>query len=169
MMETEAGLTHYLHVLRRGWWIIALTVVLTTGAAVYASTRQTSLYSSSADVFLSTQNLAAIISNVQVPSGDPVRAAATQADLARNPAVAERALKLAGLSSRTRSVASFESSVTRRSRSRHPDVLRDRSSAPNCRAHSRRTTPLPTRSTAGNSIRRLLRARGEGSKRNSHS
>ena len=54
-MGAEAGLTHYLHVLRRGWWIIVLTVGLSTGAAVYASMRQTSLYSSSADVFLSAQ------------------------------------------------------------------------------------------------------------------
>lgn len=99
-MGTDTGLTHYLHVLRRSWWIVVLTVVLTTGAAVYASSRETSLYNSSADVFLSTQNLAAIISNVQLPSSDPVRAATTQADLARSPAVAERALKLAGMPSR---------------------------------------------------------------------
>ncbi len=100
-MQAEAGLKHYLHVLRRGWWIIVLTVGLSTAAAIYASARQTSLYNSSADVFLSTQNLAAIVSSVQLPAGDPVRAAATQADLARNPVVAERALKIARVPSRT--------------------------------------------------------------------
>ena len=111
-MGTDVGLTHYWHVLRRGWWIVVLTVALSTGAAVYASTRQTSLYSSSADVFLSTQNLAAIVSSVQLPSTDPVRAAATQADLARTPAVADRALRLAGLSSRTAQSLLSKSSVT---------------------------------------------------------
>ena len=84
-MGAEAGLTHYVHVLRRGWWIIVLTVVLATTAAVYASLRETSLYSSSADVFLSTQNVAASISNAQLPTTDPARAAATQAVLARKP------------------------------------------------------------------------------------
>ena len=111
-MGTEAGLTHYLHVLRRGWWIIVLTVGLATGAAFYASERQTSLYSSSADVFLSTQNLAAIVSGVQLPSTDPVRAAATQAALARNPAVAVRALERAGMSTRSARFLLAHSSVS---------------------------------------------------------
>ncbi len=101
-----------MHVLRRGWWIVVITTVLTIAAAAYVSARQTSLYSSSADVFLSTQNLAAIVSNVQLPSSDPIRAAATQADLARNPAVAERALALAGLSSRDARSLLSKSSVS---------------------------------------------------------
>ena len=52
MQPAEPGLSHYLHVLRRGLWIILLTVALVTGTAVYASLRQTKLYRSSADVFL---------------------------------------------------------------------------------------------------------------------
>lgn len=111
-MGVESGLMHYLHVLRRGWWIVALTVALATGAAVYASMRQTALYRSSADVFLSTQNLAATLSSVQAPSSDPVRAAATQADLARTPEVAQRALALAGLAGRTAQSLLSSSSVT---------------------------------------------------------
>ncbi len=35
-MGPEAGLKHYLHVLRRGWWIIVLTAGLSTTAAIYA-------------------------------------------------------------------------------------------------------------------------------------
>lgn len=112
MHTTEPGLAHYLQVLRRGWWIIALCVALTTSVAVYASKRQTALYKSSADVFLSTQNLAATLSNVQAPSTDPVRAAATQADLARTPAVAKRALRLAQLESRTAGSLLSNSSVS---------------------------------------------------------
>jgi polysaccharide biosynthesis transport protein len=111
-MGTEVGLTHYWDVLRRGWWIVVISVALTTGAAAYASTQQTPLYSSSADVFLSTQNLAAIVSSVQLPTTDPVREAATQADLARTPAVAEQALRIAGLSSRAAPSLLAKSSVT---------------------------------------------------------
>jgi capsular exopolysaccharide synthesis family protein len=103
---------HYLHVLRRGLWIVVLAVTLATGAAVYASMREKALYLSSADVFLSTQSLASALSNVQVPSIDPVRAAATQADLARTPAVAEQALRLARLPNRSAQSLLSSSSVS---------------------------------------------------------
>lgn len=112
-MAPGAGLTHYLHVLRHGAWIIVLTVVLATGAAAYASARQTALYRASADVFLSTQNLAATISSgVQLPYGDPVRGAATQANLARDPAVASQALEIAQLPGRTAQSFLSHSSVS---------------------------------------------------------
>lgn len=110
--STELGLTHYLHVLRRGLWIILLTVALVTGAAVYTSLRQEKLYRSSADIFLGTQNLAQSVSNIQVPYTDPVRAAATQVDLARTPAVAVQALKLAHLSSRSADALLSQSTVS---------------------------------------------------------
>ena len=97
MHGAEPGLAHYLHLLRRGLWIVVLTTALAAGAAVYASMRETSLYRSSADVFLNTQNIASTLANVPAPSTDPVRDAATQADLARTPVVARRALKLARL------------------------------------------------------------------------
>lgn len=112
MHAAEPGLAHYLQVLRRGWWIVGLTVVLATGAAVYGSTRQQARYRSSADVFLSTQNLAATVSNVQTPSSNPVRDAATQADLAQTPIVARRALKLARLEGRTATALLASSSVS---------------------------------------------------------
>ena len=101
MHASEPGIAHYLQVLRRGWWIIALTVALTTSVAVYESKRQIALYNSSADALLSTQNLAATVSNVPAQSADPIRNAATQADLARTPAVAQRALRLARLENRS--------------------------------------------------------------------
>ena len=112
MHSTEPGLTHYLQVLRRGWWIIVLTVALTTSVAVYASKRQSALYNSSADVFLSAQNLAASVSNIQAPSTDPVRDGATQADLARTPAVAQRALRLARVQGRSAASLLSNSSVS---------------------------------------------------------
>ena len=126
MHATEPGLAHYLQVLRRGWWIIALTVALTTSVAVYESKRQSALYNSSADVFLSAQNLAATVSNVQAPSADPIRNGATQADLARTPAVAQRALRLARLQSRSVAVASLELVCLAGRERRHSHILRHR-------------------------------------------
>jgi polysaccharide biosynthesis transport protein len=99
-------------VLRRGLWIVLLTVALVTSAAYYMSIRQTKLYSSSADVFLGTQSLASTVSNVPVPTTDPVRAAATQANLARTPTIAMEALKLARLSDRSAAALLKQSTVS---------------------------------------------------------
>ena len=98
--------------LRRGLWIVLLTVGLATGAAVYTSLLQTTLYSSSADVFLGTQSLASTVSNVAVPSTDPVREAATQAELARTPTIAVHALRLAHLSNRSAAALLSRSTVS---------------------------------------------------------
>jgi capsular exopolysaccharide synthesis family protein len=99
-------------VLRRGLWIVLLTVALATGAAVYTSLRQTKLYSSSADVFLGTQSLASTVANVAAPSTDPVREAATQAELARTPAIAVQALRLAHISDRSAAALLSASTVS---------------------------------------------------------
>ena len=98
---SDAALSHYFRILRRGLWLVVLTTALATVGALYASHRQQKLYQSSADVLLSSQNLAANLSNIQASSEDPTRVAATQADLAQTPAVAARALRLAHLTSRT--------------------------------------------------------------------
>jgi polysaccharide biosynthesis transport protein len=108
----ESGLAHYLRVLRRGAWLIVLTTVVVTGLAVYLSLRQTRLYEASADVFLNTQNLAASLSNIQPIYVDPQRAAETQASLARVPAVADKAVRAAGIRGRSGSQLLAESSVT---------------------------------------------------------
>jgi capsular exopolysaccharide synthesis family protein len=96
-MSGASALAHYLRVLRRGAWIVVLSTALVAAAAGFMSAGQQRLYQASADVFLSSQNLAATLSNVQLPDADPVREAATQADLARTPVVAERALRAVGL------------------------------------------------------------------------
>jgi len=105
-------LSHHLHVLRRGAWIIILTTVLVTAAAYFLSARQEKLYRASADVFLGTQNLGATLANVTVPYVDPVRAAQTQAEIARVPAVAVRAVDRAKVTNRTPSQLLDESSVS---------------------------------------------------------
>ena len=109
---SDAALSQYLRILRRGLWLVVLTTALATLGALYASHREQKLYRSSADVLLSNQNLAANLSNIQPTSEDPTRVAATQADLAQTPAVAERALKLAHLTSRTPQQLLSHSSVS---------------------------------------------------------
>jgi len=89
-----------------------LTTALIVGAAYYVSERQEKLYQASADVFLGTQNLAATLSNVTQPYVDPVRAAQTQAEMARVPTVAQRTLVDAGVTSRTPAQLLGESSVS---------------------------------------------------------
>jgi tyrosine-protein kinase len=108
----ESGLDHYLRVMKHGLWIIVLTVALTMLAALFISLREAKLYQSSADVFLGTPNFAATLSNVQLPAQDPVRQAATQADLARTPSVAARALSLTHLSDRSPGALLSSSSVS---------------------------------------------------------
>lgn len=89
-----------------------LTTALVTAAAYFVSERQEKLYKASADVFLGTQNLAATLTSAPQPSVDPVRAAQTQAELARVPEVAQRALARARVSSRSPAELLKESSVT---------------------------------------------------------
>ena len=106
-----SGLSHYVKVLRRRMWLAALVTAVVTGLAVVVSLSQPALYSSSADVFLGNQSLPAALSNFQPLSFDPQRVTATQADLARVPAVARRALDAAGLRDRDESALLASSTV----------------------------------------------------------
>ncbi len=54
-----ASLRDYLHVVRRRKWIILQAVVLVPAAAIAFSLHQQKLYQASAQVLLSSQNLAA--------------------------------------------------------------------------------------------------------------
>jgi succinoglycan biosynthesis transport protein ExoP len=89
-----------------------MTTALVTAAAYFASARQEKLHQATADVFLGTQNLGATLANVALPYVDPVRAAQTQAELARVPAVAVRAVHAAKVTNRTPSQLLDESSVS---------------------------------------------------------
>ena len=110
--DSGSALMHYVRVLRRGAWIVVLAIVVGGAAGYYLSVRQTKLYQASAYVFLNSQDLAASLSNVQLPYVDPVRQAETQSDLARTPAVAERAIKLARAKAVTVDALLGSSSVT---------------------------------------------------------
>jgi Mrp family chromosome partitioning ATPase/capsular polysaccharide biosynthesis protein len=89
--ERSTTLRDYLDVVRRRRWIILPVVVLVPLAAVAFSLQQTRLYQESAQVLLSSQNLASQLTGTQQTGiqQDPVRIAQTQADVARVPAVAQ--------------------------------------------------------------------------------
>lgn len=107
-----SALAHYIRVLRRRAWVVALVVLLATAAALLLSLHEQRLYRASAAVFLSRQDLAATLANVQPAAANPAREAETQADLARTPAVAEQTLREAGLHDRPPEQLLERSSVT---------------------------------------------------------
>jgi succinoglycan biosynthesis transport protein ExoP len=90
-----ATLRDYLRVVRRRKWIILQAVVLVPAAAVVFSLHQEKLYQASAQVLLSSQNLAAQLTGTQSTGINlqPDRIAQTQADVARVPELAQRVLQ----------------------------------------------------------------------------
>src|SRR5665213_3718890 len=89
-----ATLRDYLHVVQRRKWIILQAVVLVPVAAVAFSLHQQKLYQASAQVLLSSQNLASQLTGTQSTGINlqPDRIAQTQADVARVPQLAQRVL-----------------------------------------------------------------------------
>lgn len=95
----DASTLHgYVEVVRRRAWLVAAMTGLVTVAAIGFSLLQEDRYRASAEVLLSRQNLASSLTGTPDPTAfqDASRFAETQADLARVPAVAERALRAAG-------------------------------------------------------------------------
>ncbi len=96
----DASTLHaYLQVVRRRGWLVALMTGLVTVAAIGFSLLQEDRYRASAEVLLSRQNLASTLTGTADPAvfQDAARFAETQADIARAPVVAERALRAAGI------------------------------------------------------------------------
>ena len=89
-----ATLRDYLNVVRRRKWVILQAVVLVPLAAVLFSLHQQKLYQASAQVLLSSQNLASQLTGTQSTGINlqPDRIAQTQASVARVPAIAVRVL-----------------------------------------------------------------------------
>jgi tyrosine-protein kinase len=88
------SLRDYLNVARRRKWIILQAVLLVPIAAVVYSLQQTPVYSASAQVLLSRQNLATSLTGIQDPSQitpDSV-IVQTQSELARIPEIARRSI-----------------------------------------------------------------------------
>jgi succinoglycan biosynthesis transport protein ExoP len=107
-------LRDYFGVLHRRKWLILQAVVLVPAVAVFLSMRQENLYQAQAQVLLTQQNLANLLTGVS--SSDvfqPVeRVTQTQADLARVPRVTQRAVDASGVRTRTGASLLGESSVT---------------------------------------------------------
>jgi succinoglycan biosynthesis transport protein ExoP len=109
----SSTLHDYLRVLRRRKWIIIPAVVLAPVAAMLLSGRGPTSYEASAQVLVNRQNLPANLSGVSDPTQqDSTRYLATQAQLARLPAIADAALKQVGIKNWAASDLLGESQVT---------------------------------------------------------
>jgi capsular exopolysaccharide synthesis family protein len=108
----------YIAVLRRRKWAVIQCIVLVPLIALVLSHFQTAKYQSSAEVLLNRNDIAQALTGIQDPAAAqaPERLAATQAELARVPTVAQRALHSVGLKEGPEYLLS-ESSVVA-----HPDA-----------------------------------------------
>jgi polysaccharide biosynthesis transport protein len=94
-------LSDYVEVLKRRWWVVLLPLVVVPVAAVLVALRQPALYEASAQVLIGQESLATQLERLSDPTTvDPERNVATQAQLARGPEVARRALEAAELNRR---------------------------------------------------------------------
>lgn len=97
MPGDTATLRDALLVLRRRKWLIALAIIAMPLAAVAVSSARAARYEAEAQVLLSRQTLAqSLTGTLDQTFQDPARVAETQAELARVPEVAARALAAAG-------------------------------------------------------------------------
>jgi tyrosine-protein kinase len=107
-------LRDYFNVVYRRKWIILQAIILVPAIAVYLSLRQEKLYQAEAQVLLTQQNLANLLTGVS--SSDVFqsveRVTQTQADIARVPRIADRAVRASGVRTRTGPMLLGESSVT---------------------------------------------------------
>ncbi len=119
-----ASLSTYLRVLRRRKWIVIACAVLVPATAYFLSARQPAQYQASADVYLSSQDLAGALTGISAPYVDEARLADTQAMLAHVPLVAQRAITLSGVEGVTAGRACSETPASSRRRHEHPQVHR---------------------------------------------
>lgn len=117
-----ASLGEYLAVLRRRKLIVTAVPLVLLTAAIVLSLSQTARYEAKAEVLLSRQNLAAMLTNTQDPASMVAaeRFAETQSQVASVPAVAQRVLAETGVRRLTPNEFLERSSVTAR---RNSDVL----------------------------------------------
>lgn len=88
-------LRDYLQMLRRRKWIVLQAIVIVPAIAIAISLHSPARYQSQAQVLLTHQSFAALLTNAQDPISNQQladRVASTQADLARVPPVVQRAL-----------------------------------------------------------------------------
>ena len=91
------SLSAYLRVLRRRKWIVIVCALLVPATAYVLSARQPAVYKASADVYLSSEDLAGALTGIPAAYVDEVRLADTQARLAQTPFVARKTIELSGV------------------------------------------------------------------------
>jgi Mrp family chromosome partitioning ATPase/capsular polysaccharide biosynthesis protein len=100
--QEPTSLSTYLWVLRRRAWIVVLYALVAGVVAYELTARQPPRYASSAEVYISQQNISAALAGINsVAFGSEALAVDTQAVLADVPSVAARALRIAKLHGRT--------------------------------------------------------------------
>ena len=92
-----SSLSDYVRIVRRRIWIVIVCAILVPTVAYALSARQPAVYQASAEVYLSTEDLAAALTGITASYVDESRMTATQAKLAHVPGVAERTIKLSGI------------------------------------------------------------------------
>jgi len=92
-------LSDYLVLLRRRKWLVISVLVLVPAVAIGLSLKSAPTYSASAQLLLNSQTQS--FTGTQTQSSDPARAAQTEAQLARVPDVAQKAIDAVGASDLT--------------------------------------------------------------------
>ncbi len=87
-------LLDYFLVLRRRQWLFLAPLVLVPAVAIVLSLLTQPSYQASAQVLLNSQSVTQSLSGTQAPYVDPARAAQTEAQLARVPEVAQKAIEV---------------------------------------------------------------------------
>src|SRR5438270_676581 len=108
------GLERYVQVLRRRWLTLVLVTLVILAVSVGVLVKQPRLYEASSEVLINRNNLAATLTQTQIPYIDAQTAARlveTQVQLAREPALAARVVAAAGLHESARTLLN-SSSVT---------------------------------------------------------
>src|SRR5215831_6069524 len=98
----EQTIGDYIAVVFRYKWLILVTTIVVPIAAYLYSSHQAKVFQASSEVYLNTQtsDITSAITGLNTnPVYDPDRALQTQAQLAREPAVAQAALALAKVTS----------------------------------------------------------------------
>jgi Mrp family chromosome partitioning ATPase/capsular polysaccharide biosynthesis protein len=90
-------LADYLAILRRHWWVIAIPLVVAPIGAFLAASSERSVYQAESTVYINRFSAVATATGVydQSANSDPVRFFQTQADLARQPELLQRAVRAA--------------------------------------------------------------------------
>jgi Mrp family chromosome partitioning ATPase len=113
-LDTAVTAREYIRILRQHVVLILVVTFVTAGASYLFATRETPAYQAVAQVVLGYEDIPSLLTNAQNPATavQPDRNATTQAQLARTPAVARRALAAAGVRDMEPSDLLNQSSVT---------------------------------------------------------